>query len=183
VRADARRNYERIVATARDAFLAEGIDVPLDDIAKRAGVGAGTLYRHFPSRDALIEAVYRGEITQLADAAFRLRDELPPGDALFAWMREQVRWINDSLGMASALKSAMDSESETFAYCKKTLREAVSTLLEPAQAAGIVRGDLEQGDLLRLTHGVGAAAQYSDAAGVERLLAVVIDGMRTGATS
>jgi AcrR family transcriptional regulator len=178
VRADARRNYERIVATARDAFLADGIDVPLDDIAKRAEVGAGTLYRHFPTRDALIEAVYREEITQLADAAFRLRDELPPGAALFAWMREQVRWVNDSLGMASALKATMDSESETYAYCKKTVREAVSALLEPAQAAGIVRADLEQTDLLRLTHGVGAAARYTDAAGAERMLSVVIDGMR-----
>jgi AcrR family transcriptional regulator len=178
VRADARRNYERIVATARDAFLNDGVDVPLDDIAKRAGVGAGTLYRHFPSRDSLVEAVYREEITQLADAAYRLRDELPPGDALFAWMREQVRWINDSLGMASALKSAMDSESETYAYCKKTIRAAVGALLEPAQEAGIVRADLQQGDLLRLTHGVGAAAQYSDAEGVERMLSVVIDGLR-----
>ena len=178
VRADARRNYERIVATARAAFVADGIDVPLDDIAKRSGVGAGTLYRHFPSREALIEAVYREEITQLADAAFRLRDELAPGEALFRWMREQVRWIADSLGMASALKAAIDSDSETFAYCKKTLREAVGALLEPAQAAGLVRADLEQSDLLRLTHGVGAAAQYTDAAGLDRMMSVVIDGMR-----
>lgn len=178
MRADARRNYERIVATARDAFLTDGIDVPLDDIAKRAGVGAGTLYRHFPGRDSLVEAVYRGEITQLADAAHRLHDELPPEEALFAWIREQVRWIRDSLGLASALKSAMDSESETFAFCQKTIREAVSVLLEPAQAAGIVRADLEPSDLLRLSHGVGAAAQYTDAAGAERMLSVVIDGMR-----
>jgi AcrR family transcriptional regulator len=178
VRADARRNYERIVATARDAFLADGIDVPLDDIAKRAGVGAGTLYRHFPGRDSLVEAVYREEITQLADAAHRLHDELPPEEALFAWMREQVRWIGDSMGLASALKSALDSESETYAFCKKTIREAVRVLLEPAQAAGIVRTDLEPGDLLRLGHGVGAAAQFTDDAGAERMLSVVIDGMR-----
>lgn len=178
MRADARRNYERIVATARDAFYAEGIDVPLDDIAKRAEVGAGTLYRHFPSRDALIEAVYRGEINELADAAQRLRDELPPGEALFGWMREQVGWISDSLGLATALKSAVDSESETFAFCKKQLREAVRVLLEPAQAAGIVRADLEPSDVLRLSHGVGAAAQYTDKAGADRLLSVVIDGMR-----
>jgi AcrR family transcriptional regulator len=178
VRADARRNYERIVATARAAFLTDGVDVPLDEIAKRAEVGAGTLYRHFPNRDSLVEAVYRGEITQLADAAHRLHDELPVGEALFTWMREQVRWIGETLGMASALKSAMDSESETFAYCKKVLREAVNVLLEPAQEAGIVRADLEPSDLLRLSHGVGAAAQYTDAAGAERLLSVVIDGMR-----
>jgi AcrR family transcriptional regulator len=183
VRADARRNYERIVATARDAFLAEGVDVPLDDIAKRAEVGAGTLYRHFPNRDALIEAVYRGEITQLADTAYRLRDELPPEEALFAWLREQVHWIADSLGLATALKSAMDSDSETFAFCKKQVREAVSVLLEPAQAAGIVRADLEPSDLLRLSHGVGAAAAHTDAAGLDRLLSVVVEGMRARTTS
>jgi AcrR family transcriptional regulator len=183
VRADARRNYERIVATARDAFYADGVDVPLDDIAKRAEVGAGTLYRHFPNREALVEAVYRGEINELAGAAQRLRDELPPGEALFAWMRAQVGWISDSLGLATALKAAVDSDSETFAYCKKQLREAVSMLLEPAQEAGIARADLEPSDVLRLSHGVGAAAQYTDAAGAERLLSVVIDGMRAGAAS
>ena len=179
VRADARRNYERIVATARDAFLEHGVDVPLDDIAKRAGVGAGTLYRHFPNRDALVEAVYREEITQLADTAYRLRDELPVEEALFAWMREQVRWIAESYGLATALKSAVDNDSETFAFCKKQLRAAVSAVLEPAQEAGVVRADLQPSDLLRLGHGVGAAAQYTDAVGIDRLLSVVTDGMRT----
>jgi AcrR family transcriptional regulator len=178
VRADARRNYDRIVATARDAFLEHGVDVPLDDIAKRAGVGAGTLYRHFPGRDALVEAVYREEITQLADNAYRLRDELPAEEALFAWMREQVRWIAESFGLASALKAAIDDDSETFAYCKKLLRTAVSAVLEPAQQAGVVRADLEPTDLLRLGHGIGAAAQYTDAAGIDRLLSVVTEGMR-----
>lgn len=178
MRADARRNYERIVATARDAFHADGVDVPLDDIAKRAGVGAGTLYRHFPNRDSLVEAVYREEITRLADTAHRLRDELPVGEALFAWLRQQVRWIGANMGLATALKSTMDSDSETFAFCKRILREAVHVLLEPAQEAGIVRADLEPTDLLRLSHGVGAAAQYTDEAGVDRLLSVVLDGLR-----
>lgn len=179
MRADARRNYERIVATARDAFLEHGVDVPLDDIAKRAGVGAGTLYRHFPNRDALVEAVYREEITQLADTAYRLRDELPVEEALFAWMREQVGWIAESYGLATALKSAVDNDSETFAFCKKQLRAAVSAVLEPAQEAGVVRADLQPSDLLRLGHGVGAAAQYTDAVGIDRLLSVVTDGMRS----
>lgn len=178
MRSDARRNYERIVATARDAFLEHGVDVPLDDIVKRAGVGAGTLYRHFPSRDALVEAVYREEITQLADNAYRLRDELPPEEAVFAWMREQVRWIAESYGLATALKAAIDDDSETFAFCKKQLRTAVTAVLEPAQQAGVVRVDLEPSDLLRLGHGVGAAAQYTDAAGIDRLLSVVTEGMR-----
>ncbi len=178
MRADARRNYERIVTTARDAFYEYGVDIPLDDIAKRAEVGAGTLYRHFPSRNALIEAVYRGEITQLADAAHRLSEELPPGEALFAWLREQVHWIAESYGLATALKGAIDGDSDTFAYCKKLVREAVGVVLEPAQKAGVVRTDIEPGDLLRLAHGVGATAQYTDPAGAERLISVVIDGLR-----
>jgi AcrR family transcriptional regulator len=178
VRADARRNYERIVATARDAFYEYGIDVPLDDIAKQAEVGAGTLYRHFSSRSALIEAVYREEIIQLAGHAYRLREELAPEEALFGWMREQVHWIAENMGLASALKSAIDDDSEVFAICKAELREAVGAVLGPAQAAGAVRAGLEPDDLLRLGHGVGTAAQHSDPEGTERLLSVVIDGLR-----
>lgn len=178
-RADARRNYDRIVATARDAFYEYGIDVPLDEIVKRAEVGAGTLYRHFPSRDALIEAVYRGEITQLADGAYRLREELPPEEALFSWLRDQVHWIAESYGLATALKSAIDDDSATFSFCRTQLRQAVRALLEPAQAAGAVRADLDPTDVLRLGHGVGATAHSSDPAGTERLLSVVIDGLRT----
>ncbi|HEY0452324.1 helix-turn-helix domain-containing protein [Actinophytocola sp.] len=178
MRADARRNYDRIVVTARDAFAEHGIDIPLDDIAKRAHVGAGTLYRHFPSREALVEAVYRNEVTQLADRAYALRDELAPEEALFVWIREEVRWVTESSGLASTLKAAIEDSSRTFSYCKEELRAAVSSLLAPAQAAGVVRADLEPSDVLRLSHGVGAAATYADAEGAERLLSVVLDGIR-----
>lgn len=178
MRADARRNYERIVATARAAFFEHGIDVPLDDIAKGAKVGAGTLYRHFPNRDTLIEAVYRGEIEQLSDSARQLARELPPEEALFAWMRVQVRFVVELSGLASTLKAAIDEDSETFRYCKETLREAVGAVLEPAQQAGVVRADLEPSDLMRLGHGIGTSAKYSDAAGMERLLSVVFNGLR-----
>ena len=178
MRADARRNYERIVATARDVFLEQDIDAPLDDIAKRAQVGPGTLYRHFPTRDVLIEAVYRGEIEGLAERAHQFAEELPPGEALHAWMREQVRFVVERAGLAIALKAAIDADSETFQYCKRKLREAVASLLTPAQAAGVVRADIEPADLLRLGHGVGAGAKYADEAGAERLLSVVLDGLR-----
>jgi AcrR family transcriptional regulator len=87
MRADARRNYERIVATANELFTAHGADVPLDDVAKKAGVGAGTLYRHFPTREKLFEAVYRDEIEVLADRAYVLHEQLPPWEALEAWPR------------------------------------------------------------------------------------------------
>jgi len=178
MRADARRNYERIVATARDVFAEHGVDAPLDDIAKAAKVGPGTLYRHFPSREDLVEAVYRGEVAQLAGRAYELRDTVPPGDALFSWMRIQIRFITESGGLALALKSAISADSETFEHCRKQLNDAVAALLEPAQAAGIVRADVEPRDLLRLGHGVGAATAYADDAGAERLWSVVRDGLR-----
>jgi AcrR family transcriptional regulator len=178
MRADARRNYERIVATAREVFLDQGIDAPLDDVAKRAEVGPGTLYRHFPSRDTLIEAVYREEIEELAACAHGFAKELPPEEALHAWMRRQVRFVVERAGLASALKAAIDQDSEVFRYCKDTLREAVAVVLEPAQTAGLVRADVEAVDLLRLGHGVGAGAQYSDDAGRERLMSIVLDGLR-----
>lgn len=178
MRADARRNYERIVATARELFLAHGIDVPLDDIVKRAGVGAGTLYRHFPTRDVLIEAVYRTEIEELAGHGQRLAKELPPEEALHEWMRVQIRFHLEKAGMTSAMKAAIDQESETFRYCKATLRDAAATLLVAAQEAGAVRADLEPVDLMRLSHGIGASAMYADETGRERMLSVLMNGLK-----
>jgi AcrR family transcriptional regulator len=178
MRADARRNYERIVATAREMFFDQGIEVPLDDIVKRAGVGPGTLYRHFPTRDTLIEAVYRSEIEDLAELARSLAKELPPEEALREWMRGQVIFSVERSGLAAALKAAIDEESDTFRYCKSTLRAAVTELVEVAQAAGVVRADVDAVDVMRLGHGVGASARHADEAGKERLLSVVLSGLR-----
>jgi AcrR family transcriptional regulator len=183
MRADARRNYDKIVATARDAFFERDIDVPLDEIAKRARVGAGTLYRHFPERATLIEAVYRDEVTRFADRAYALAEELPAGEALFVWLRELVRWIRDSAGLATTMKAAVDDSSPTFEFCKVELRAAVLVLLDPAQDAGVVRADLEPADLMRLAHGVGAATGYADEAGTERLVSVFFDGIRAGSAT
>ena len=178
MRADARRNYERIVATAREVFFEQGVDVPLDDIVKRAGVGAGTLYRHFPTRDVLIEAVYRQEIEDLADRVRMLSKELPPLEALREWLYEQVRFQNERAGLAAALKAAVDEDSETFQHCKTTLREAVGVLLDTARAAGVVRADIEPADVMRLGHGIGASAKYADEAGKERLVSIALHGLR-----
>jgi AcrR family transcriptional regulator len=178
MRADARRNYERIVVTARELFFEHGIEAPLDDVAKRAQVGPGTLYRHFPTREVLIEAVYRNEIEELADQAYTFAKELPPEEALHAWMRSQVRFVVERHGLASALKAAIDEDSEVFRYCKDTLRTAVTEILLPAQAAGAVRADLEPSDLMRLGHGIGASSKYADEAGTERMLSVVLAGLR-----
>jgi AcrR family transcriptional regulator len=178
MRADARRNYERIVATAREVFTEQGPDAPLDEIVRRAGVGAGTLYRHFPHREALIEAVYRGEIEQLSARAYELIEEHSPEDALAEWMREQVHWIVRGRGLAATLKAALDKDSETFAYCKATMRTAAAAVLTAAQDAGKVRTDVGPADLLRLGHGVAVTAEHATPEDSERLLTVVLDGLR-----
>jgi AcrR family transcriptional regulator len=178
VRADARRNYERIVATAREVFFADGVEAPLDDIVKRAGVGAGTLYRHFPTREVLIEAVYRQEIEELASLAYEIIKVVSPEDAIREWFRELIRFHIERSGLTAALKAAIDEESETFGYCKGKLRDAAWALLEPAQAVGAVRADLEAVDLMRLSHGIGASAKFADEAGRERMLSVVLDGLK-----
>ncbi|MEV6876900.1 TetR/AcrR family transcriptional regulator [Amycolatopsis sp. NPDC051128] len=178
MRADARRNYERIVATAKDLFTAHGAEVPLDDIAKTAGVGAGTLYRHFPTREKLFEAVYRDEIEMLADRAFVLHDELPPWEALEAWLLAQVSWVVERYKLAAILKESVDAGSETFQYCQKRLREATGVLVETAQDAGLVRADVVGADILRLGHGAGMAVRNCTPEDGKRVLSVIFDGLR-----
>jgi AcrR family transcriptional regulator len=178
MRADARRNYERIVATARDVFFEHGIEAPLDDVVKRAGVGAGTLYRHFPNREVLIEAVYRTEIEEIAEQAYALARDQSAEDAIREWFRELIRFHIDRSGLAAALKAAIDEGSETFQYCKQKLRDAAWALLEPAQAVGAVRPDLEAVDLMRLSHGIGTAAKYADEASRDRMLSVLMEGLK-----
>ena len=178
MRADARRNYERIVATAKDLFTAHGADVPLDDIAKKACVGAGTLYRHFPTREKLIEAVYRDEIGLLADRAFVLHDELPPWEALEAWLLEQTTWVVERHKLATILKESIDSGSETFQYCQARLREATGVLVDAARDAGLIRTDVEGVDVLRLGHGAGMAVKNCTPDERKRVLSVILDGLR-----
>lgn len=178
MRADAKRNYDRIVAAAKVLFAAHGADVPLDDIAKKANVGAGTLYRHFPTREGLIETVYRDEIEQLAQRAFELHEELPPWEAMEAWIGEQVTWIVDRHKLATILKESIDSGSETFQYCQKRLREATGVLAGAAQEAGLLRPDITGIDLLRLGHGAGMAVRNCSPEDGKRVLAVILDGLR-----
>jgi AcrR family transcriptional regulator len=178
LRADAQRNYDRILATARDAFAECGTDVPLDDIAKRACVGAGTLYRHFPTREALYEAVYRGEISALCDRAPQLLAELPPREALAAWMAELVQWVARKRGLAMTLKASIDAGSETFRLCQTAMREAAGLVLTAAQDTGAIRLDVGPADLMRLGHGVGVSVEHAAPEDVDRLLAIMLDGLR-----
>jgi AcrR family transcriptional regulator len=177
MRADARRNYERLVAVARDAFTERGYEASLDDIARRAGVGPGTLYRHFPTREALLAAVYRGDVEDLAAQAASLAGTRPPREALEAWLRAQLDYIKYKRGLGAAVRTMLANDSATLDYCRDTLRGALAELLDAAQADGTVRKDVVPAEVLRLVHGVGLASE-AEPEMADRLLTLVLDGLR-----
>jgi len=177
MRADARRNFDRLIVAAREAFTEHGPEASLDDIARRAGVGPGTLYRHFPARLALLEAVYRDDITRLSDRARELLAEKPIEEALGTWMLEQVEYVLYRRALAATLKTALDRDSETMAYCKTTMREAADAMLVRAKEAGLVRPEVTGSDLLRLGHAIGYASEYAPE-DAERMLSYMLDGLR-----
>lgn len=180
MRADARRNYQRLVAAAAAAFAEHGTDASMDDIARRAGVGPGTLYRHFPTRHALLEAVYRDQVEALCARAYELGDTLPPGEALAAWLRAVAGYVTTKRGLAEALMSGPgERQPEVFAAGKQAMREAGAALVSRAQEAGEVRGDVDVADVLKLGHAIALAAEHAPD-GPDRLLALVMDGLRRG---
>jgi AcrR family transcriptional regulator len=177
MRADARRNRGRLVAAARDAFTEHGVEASLDDIARRAEVGPGTLYRHFPTREALLAEVYRGDVDDLARQADRLAEERPPEEALHSWLLLQLDYIKYKRGLGAAVKTMLGADSETLAWCRDTMRAALRQLLAGAQEVGAVRPDVDAADVLRLVHGVGLASESApDQA--DRLLSIILDGLR-----
>ncbi|WP_330179715.1 TetR/AcrR family transcriptional regulator [Nocardia sp. NBC_01503] len=178
MRADARRNYERIVTTAQAAFAELGPETALEEIARRAGVGIGTLYRHFPNREVLIETVYRSNIEQLSQRAHELLESNTPTKALELWLREQVNWVMANRSLATTLKAGIDHDSPTFTLCRTAINDAATALLAAAQSEGAIRTDIEPRDLLRFGHGIGVACETTPEA-ADRLLAVTLDGMRT----
>jgi AcrR family transcriptional regulator len=182
-RADGLRNREKLMEIAKAAFADVGTDVSLDEIARRAGVGIGTLYRHFPTRDAIIEAVYRREVEQLAGSAARLLASLPPGEALHAWMRLFVDYIATKKVMASALGSLVGSSPELYASSATQITNAVVLLVERARADGSVRADADPDDLLRalvgFTYGNTSPGWQPSAL---RLIEILMDGLRPRAT-
>ncbi|HYY05719.1 MAG TPA: helix-turn-helix domain-containing protein [Candidatus Limnocylindria bacterium] len=172
-RADARRNFDALLVAARDAFNRDGIDVPLEDIARDAGVGIGTLYRNFPTRSDLVEAVYISEIEELLQAA-RDANEREPWDALETWLRRFSGYVATKLAMLQGL----NKDSEIFRTCRAAMYDAVSPLFERAQAAGEVRSDTNLDDVLRLVSGVTASHYESDAQRA-RVLTLALDAIRT----
>jgi len=177
MRADARRNYERLLTAGREAFSERGEQASMDDIAKRAQVGPGTLYRHFPSREALLAAVYRDDVQQMAERAEELAGTLAPFDALTAWLHEQLAYIKAKIGINAVLKNMLKDDTETFEWCRDTMRGAIGGLLKSAQDAGAIRPDVDQITVLRPVHGVGMASENAPEM-ADRMLDLVIDGLR-----
>jgi AcrR family transcriptional regulator len=178
-RADAVRNRERVLEAAKAVFSAGGPDASLEAVARRAGVGIGTLYRHFPTREALFEAVYRHEVDQLSELAEQLKNEPSPVDAVRRWLRSNVEFVATKKGMAAALTLAAHGLSELHAYSSERLTKAVGALLDRAVAAGEIRPDVSAADLLRALIGMCYMNdQPGWQASVHRLLDVFVDGMR-----
>jgi AcrR family transcriptional regulator len=171
-RADARRNFDALLAAARDAFAENGTDASLEDIARRAGVGIGTLYRNFPTRQDLFESVYVEEINQLSQAAEAVADR-PPWEALTTWLQRFV----DYAATKRAIIEALNRESEMFRSCRVTMYAAGEPLLARAQASGDVRDDASFDDVLRLVSGL-TSATFVDDQQRDRVLAFALDGLR-----
>ena len=179
-RADAVRNRERLLEAAADIFSAGGPDASLEAVAKRAGVGIGTLYRHFPTREALFEAVYRREVDQLSELAERLANEAEPVEALRRWLHANVRLVATKKGMVAALALAAHRPSELHAYSADRLTKAVGSLLDRAAKAGEIRADITPEDLLRAL--VGMSYNVYDTPDWRktalRLADIFVDGLR-----
>ena len=178
-RADSVRNRERVLEAAKAVFAEGGPAGSLEAVARRAGVGVGTLYRHFPTRQALFEAVYRREVEQLAELAEQLGTDLPPLEALRRWMRANVEFVATKKGMSAALAVAVHASSDLTAYSMDRLGRALETLLRRAVAAEVVRDDISTEDILRTIVGLCYTHDKPGWQGhVLRLVDVFIDGMR-----
>jgi AcrR family transcriptional regulator len=179
LRADAQRNYEHLLARAAEAFAERGADdVSLEEIARRAGVGIGTLYRHFPTRQALLEAVYRDQVEALDRKASELLTADSPGAALAEWLAALTAFGSTKRSMNTALLAMLGKESELFTSCGAMLRDGTTALLTRAQEAGVARTDVVGTDVLRLVHGLMLAADLpGDAGQADRMLSLVVAGL------
>lgn len=181
-RSDALRNRARLVEAAAVAFAERGEATSLDDVAQRAGVGIGTLYRHFPTREALVEATYRSAVESLCDAADELLETLPPDQALAEWMERFVGYVATKRGMLTALRALLDTDVTLFEASRACLESAAARMLDAAVASGSIRGDVAAGDLLRAMGGICMAADASHRSDQSRpLVALLLDGLRFGA--
>ncbi|MGB7727202.1 MAG: TetR/AcrR family transcriptional regulator [Candidatus Acidiferrum sp.] len=178
-RTDAQRNRQRILQVAKEEFTRSGANTSLDEIAKQSGVGAGTLYRHFPTRDALLEAVYRTEVEKLAEAERKFAQAMPPIKALRAWMLLFVDYIAEKHIIAPALNTYIGGPSKLYEGSREQISGAIQSLVKRAIESGEIRADLEPFDLLRALIGVSNVASGPDwQQSARRLVDILITGSR-----
>jgi AcrR family transcriptional regulator len=182
VRADAQRNVDALLEAAIAVFATAGVDAPVREIAVKAGVGVGTLYRHFPQRSDLIAAVFRREVDACATAALTLAAEHPPGEALARWMQRYAAFIATKRGLAAALHSGDPAFDSLPGYFKERLQPALRSLLDAAAAAGEVRADVEPHELLKAVGSLCMTARDVGPEYARRMVALLVDGLRFGAS-
>jgi AcrR family transcriptional regulator len=175
-RADARRNYDKVLAAAREAFAEGGESTALEEIARRAGVGIGTLYRHFPTRQALLEAVYVGEVEEVCRSA-ALLDGADPWEALDAWLERVIAYMGTKRALAHELLNYLDQDASVFKTSRAALYESGQPLLVRAQEAGVVRPDVTIADVMQMVIGI-SKVPTADPSQVRHILRVAIDGLR-----
>jgi AcrR family transcriptional regulator len=175
-RSDARRNYDNLIAAGREAFTEDGKAASLEDVARRAGVGIGTLYRHFPSRQNLLEAVYVEEVDALCRSAVELADE-PPWEALVGWLHRFVGYLATKQALAEELLAYNDRDADVFQTCRKNMYAGGEPLLVRAQQAHVVRADTDIAEVIQLVGGI-AKIQTAEPEQLDRLLDMALDGLR-----
>ncbi len=175
-RADALRNYEKLIAAGREAFTEDGASASLEDIARRAGVGIGTLYRHFPTRQALLEAVYVEEVDALSRSAVDLASQ-PAWDALVGWLHRFVGYLATKRALSEELMAYNDRDADVFQACRTALYGAGEPLLARAQAEHVVRTDTDIVEVVQLVGGI-ANIKTMEPHQIERILDVALDGLR-----
>ena len=181
VRADAQRNIDTLLQAAKAVFATSGVDAPVREIAEKAGVGVGTVYRHFPQRSHLVAAVFRREIDACADAAPALAAEHGPGEALARWMQRYAAFIGAKRGLATALHSGDPAFEALPARFEQRLRPAFRMLAEAARATGEMRADVDADELLGAVASLCMSAYTSGPGRAERMVALLLDGLRYGA--
>jgi AcrR family transcriptional regulator len=181
-RADARRNRELLVATARAVFSAQGAGAPMEAIAKEAGVGVGTLYRHFPNRLDLVEAVYESDVRELAATAQRVIAELEPGPAVDAFFDGFVRYAQTKQALLGELQQSFEKHPELRSQCRELIESSFDVVIERAKQAGAIRADVSGSDVMQLVAPVCTNSSIG-AGQSERLVGMILDGLRVGASA
>ncbi|WP_406632067.1 TetR/AcrR family transcriptional regulator [Amycolatopsis sp. WGS_07] len=176
-RRDARENRARLLEVAAQAFAEQGLDAAPSAIAKQAGVGVGTLYRHFPTREALIDAAYRHQLAGVCEQASALLAQHPAADAMREWLTHFLAYVRAKHGMSEALNAVIASGVDPYSDSRKLLLDAVNALLEAGAKDGTLRDDVAAEDVLLLVGGIGYSAQYCEKPQLRRLIGLVLDSL------